>query len=146
MYSRGRINVPQCDFSCMINPEMFREFAVPYLREEMRRLDAADYHLDGPGAIGHLEALCEIDELDVIQWQPGAGNAENQDWSWLYRRIDSLGKGQIRLGGAEQFRRYCQENRNRKLFFCLSAGSRAEVEDCLTQLETYAPNNSIDRQ
>lgn len=137
MYSCGRINVPQCDFSCMISPKMFREFALPYLREEMRHLDTVEYHLDGPGAIGHLDALCEIDELDVIQWMPGAGNAGNQDWSWLYRRIDSLGKGQIRYGNAEQLRQLYQESRSRKLFFGLSAGSRAEAEDCLAEWDRH---------
>jgi 5-methyltetrahydrofolate--homocysteine methyltransferase len=133
MYSRGRINLPQCDFSCMISPAMFREFAVPYLREEMRRLDGVEYHLDGPGALRHLDALCAIDELDVVQWVAGSGPGEMEDWAWLYQRIDNLGKGQIRNGNARQLRQIQRESHSRKLFFCLSASSRAEVEDCLAE-------------
>jgi 5-methyltetrahydrofolate--homocysteine methyltransferase len=135
MYSRGRASVPQCDFSCMIGQEMFRAFVFPYLRKEMQRLDGVEYHLDGPGAIQHLEALCEIEELDVIQWVAGAGRGEAEDWTWLFDRVDDLGKGQIRGGGPVEARQLWQKYRNRKLFFSLSAPSRDEVEECLADLE-----------
>ncbi|MDP6380638.1 MAG: hypothetical protein QF662_04760, partial [Phycisphaerae bacterium] len=84
MYSLGRINVPQCDMSCMISPAMFSEFALPYLRREMAHLDASEYHLDGPDALKHLEALSAIERLDIIQWVPGAGRAATQDWTQLH--------------------------------------------------------------
>jgi hypothetical protein len=135
LYSRGRINVPQCDFSCMISPAMFREFAIPALREEMDHLDAVEYHLDGPDAIGHLEALCEIEALDIVQWVPGSGEASTQDWTWLYDRIDALGKGQIRGGSAESIKHLWERYGSRKLVAGLSAGSRQEVEACIEALE-----------
>jgi len=94
MYCRGTIDVPQCDASCMIGPEMFERFALRSLAHEVAGLDASVYHLDGPDAIRHLEALCSLDRLDVVQWVPGAGR-EGDDWSALRRRIDDLGKGQI---------------------------------------------------
>lgn len=140
MYNAGRINVPQCDFSCMISPEMFREFVVPCLTKEMKRLDAVEYHLDGPDAIKHLDALCEIKELDLIQWVPGAGEAQQRDWTGLFDRIDALGKGQLRGGQASEVKRLWQKNRSRKLFFGLRAESRAEVEDCLLELESMTPD------
>lgn len=139
MYNAGRINVPQCDFSCMISPQMFREFVVPYLAKEMQRLNAVEYHLDGPDAIRHLDALCEIEGLDLIQWVPGAGQ-ERKDWSELFDRIDAFGKGQIRGGGPETIKNLWQKYRSRKLFFTLSAESRSEVEDCLAELENITPN------
>ena len=139
MYSAGRINVPQCDFSCMISPQMFREFVVPYLAKEMQRLDAVEYHLDGPGAIRHLDALCEIDALDLIQWVPGAGQ-EQKDWSELFDRIDAFGKGQMRGGGSDTIKALWQKYRSRKLFFTLRAESQSEVEDCLAELENITPN------
>jgi hypothetical protein len=134
-YSSGRINVQQCDFSCMIGPGMFREFAVPYLTREMRRFDAVEYHLDGPGALKHLETLCAIEELEVIQWVPGAGPGEQQDWTALFDRIDSLGKGQWRGGRPAEVKRLWQKYGRRKMVFTLHAQSRAEVEDCLAELE-----------
>ncbi len=91
------IGVPQCDFSCMISQDMFRHFQLPALREELKQLGDSDYHLDGPDAIQHLEAICELDKVTVIQWQPGAASMD-QDWTWLYDRIDALGRGLIIVG------------------------------------------------
>jgi 5-methyltetrahydrofolate--homocysteine methyltransferase len=135
MYCAGRINVPQCDFSCTISPGMFREFVVPYLTREMERLDAAEYHLDGPDAIEHLEALCEIDALDLIQWVAGAGRGEQQDWTALFDRIDALGKGQLRGGSPGVVKEIWQTYNSRKIYFNLVARSQSEVEDCLAELE-----------
>jgi hypothetical protein len=89
----GRTYPLQCDFSCMIGPKMFREFVLPILSRQAAGLDVATYHLDGPGAIRHLEALCEIPNLRNIQWVPGAGNTHRvADWLDLYRRMLDLGR------------------------------------------------------
>lgn len=135
MYSRGRINVPQCDFSCMISPAMFREFAIPALAQEMARLDAVEYHLDGPDALRHLEALCALDKLDVIQWVPGAGAPSQQDWNWLYQKIDTLGKGQFRWADSKTVKRVWRNCQVRKQFFTVSVSSRAEFETLCKEIE-----------
>jgi len=59
------------DFSCMVGPEMFREFCLPILQQMAAALDLATYHLDGPEAIRHLDALLTIPNLRAIQWIPG---------------------------------------------------------------------------
>lgn len=93
MWYPGRTYPLQCDFSCMISPRMFRDFALPVLRRQADGLDNAIYHLDGPGAIRHLEALCEIPRIRAIQWVPGAGTTHAvADWLDLYRRILDLGR------------------------------------------------------
>jgi len=90
----GREAALQCDFSCMISPAMFREFALPGLRRLAAGLDVAVYHLDGPGAIRHLEAVCEVPKVRAIQWIPGTGASWRvADWLSLYRRIIDLGRG-----------------------------------------------------
>jgi len=131
MYSTGRIALPQCDFSCMIGPAMFRDFVIPCLERETAVLDAAEYHLDGPGAIKHLEAICSIAWIDVIQWVPGSGEAQSMDWTSLYRRIDELGKGQIRGGDPETIKRLWDEYESRKLFFRMHAETREVAEKAL---------------
>ena len=135
MYCRGKIAVPQCDFSCMISPAMFAEFELPCLRHEAAALDAVEYHLDGPGALRHLPALCALEGLDVIQWVPGAGEADERDWSDLYRRIDALGKGQILSCSQEQFRAFAREFRSPQLFLKTSASSRDEALRYLDSLK-----------
>ncbi|MDH7568271.1 MAG: hypothetical protein QHJ73_01625 [Armatimonadota bacterium] len=132
MYSTGRINVPQCDFSCLISPAMFREFALPYLTREFQRLDGGEYHLDGPDAIRHLETLCGIQRLHVIQWVPGAAR-EREDWSHLYRRIDQLGKGLILGGPRGSLERWAREVTPGRLFWNLTASSLAEAEETVAR-------------
>ena len=132
MYCRDKISVPQCDCSTMISPRMFQEFQVPCLVHEMQNLDAVEYHLDGPGALKHLPALCEIDEIDVIQWVPGSGEAEKKDWTELYQEIDTRGKGQILwVRDHDQIRHIWDEFQSRKLFFVTSASSVKEAEDLI---------------
>ncbi len=80
MYSEQMTDVPQCDFSCMISPEMFGDFQMPVLEKELEDLGPVDYNLDGPGAIQHLEKICTLDKIKVIQWQPGVGEAADKDW------------------------------------------------------------------
>ena len=132
MYSRGVIDVPQCDASCMVSGEMFARFALPSLAHEVGGLDASIYHLDGVDAIRHLEALCSLEELDMIQWVPGAGK-EDEDWSDLRQRIDELGKGQIYHSGnptASEVKAIWESFSARKLCFHV----RADVHDELKAL------------
>jgi 5-methyltetrahydrofolate--homocysteine methyltransferase len=82
----------QCDFSYMIGPEMFVEFVRPEIEESCRKLGNSFYHLDGPGALKHLDALLDISELDGIQWVPGAGQAEPSAWIDVHKKILNAGK------------------------------------------------------
>jgi len=95
LWGPGKTAKVQCDFSCMISPAMFREFVVPSLKAQCDWLDYALYHLDGPDAIKHVDALLEIESLRAIQWQPGAGNANSGHAQWhdLLKRIKAGGKG-----------------------------------------------------
>ena len=82
----------QCDFCYMISPEMFGTFVLPELRQSCQRLERCFYHLDGKGELPHLPQLLEIEELDGIQWVPGAGNGTPLDWLDVYRAIAAAGK------------------------------------------------------
>ena len=92
-YADGKAATPQCDFGFNIGKKHFDGFALPYLRQEIDRFDAVEYHLDGPGNIVHAESICGIENVKVVQWIAGAGAARNQDWTWLYEKVNALGKG-----------------------------------------------------
>lgn len=82
----------QCDFSYMISPQMFDEFAKPELEATCSRLPRAFYHLDGPGQLPHLESLLSIENLRGVQWVPGAGNPGCDQWPEVYGKIYGAGK------------------------------------------------------
>jgi hypothetical protein len=93
-WARGRAALIQCDFAALISEEMFREFAVPWIRAEASRLDYSLYHVDGPDALRTVDALLEIEELDCIEFTPGPQVPQGGDEQWypLYRKIKEAGK------------------------------------------------------
>ena len=52
------------------------------------------YHLDGPQAVAHVDALLAVPGLDMIQWTPGAGQPGVHDPLWwpMYHRLIAGGK------------------------------------------------------
>jgi len=94
LWAPGRMSKLQCDLSTMISQDDYRRFVQPFIRQQCQRIDYTLYHLDGVGAMHHLDALLEIDELDAIQWTPGVGEPQGGSPKWydLYRRILAAGK------------------------------------------------------
>ncbi len=82
----------QCDISCMVSPRIFQDVFLPAIEQQTRWIERTIYHLDGPGAIRHLDALLALPRLDGIQWVPGAGEAPMSQWIPLLRRIQAKGK------------------------------------------------------
>jgi hypothetical protein len=85
--------VPSNDFSIMISSEMFDDVFLPGIVRECQFLDRSIYHLDGPGALRHLDSLLAIPELDALQWVFGAGNEGFCRWIDVYQRAQTAGKG-----------------------------------------------------
>jgi hypothetical protein len=88
-----RYYIPSNDFSIMISTPMFKEFFLQELVEELKWLDRSIYHLDGPGALRHLDTLLELDDLDAIQYVYGDGAKPASRWMDVFKRIQAGGKG-----------------------------------------------------
>jgi hypothetical protein len=93
LWGPGRTAKVQCDACSMFGPAMFRQFVVPALTQQCRRLDYAMFHLDGETCLPNLDALLEIEPIRAVEWtsMPGTGGADPR-WHDLYRRILSAGK------------------------------------------------------
>jgi hypothetical protein len=89
----GKYYIPSNDFSIMISKKMFDEVFLPGIRRECQFLDRSIYHLDGPGALRHLDSILQIPELDALQWVFGAGNEGFERWVWVYQKAQTAGKG-----------------------------------------------------
>lgn len=88
----GKFYIPSNDFSCMISTEMFEEFFLEGIIDECRFYEKSIYHLDGPGALRHLDVILDIKELDAVQWVPGAGNEGFHKWIHIYKKIQNAKK------------------------------------------------------
>lgn len=92
LFGEGKFYIPSNDFSCMVSKRMFDEVFLEGIAAECRFLDQSIYHLDGPGALRHLDSLLEIRELDAVQWVCGAGNEGYHRWVEVYQKIQRAGK------------------------------------------------------
>lgn len=82
----------QSDVSCLVSPDQFREFFLPFIAEQTERIPRTIYHLDGPDAVRHTDALLDLPHLDAIQWEPGAGDRPMIKWIDHIRHIQEGGK------------------------------------------------------
>ena len=94
IWGPGRTVKIQCDFSAMMSPEDFRKYIQPSLRSQSENVDHVLYHLDGPAAIKHMDALMEIDGIDALQWTSGDAGPDGTlpDWDVIYDKAIAAGK------------------------------------------------------
>ena len=93
-WAPGKMSKLQSDILTMISQDDYRRFVQPFIREQCQKIDYTLYHLDGVGAMHHLPALLEIEELNAIQWTPGVGEPQGGSPKWydLYKKILAGGK------------------------------------------------------
>ena len=94
IWGPGRTVKLQCDFSAMMSPDDFRAYIQPSLRQQAEKADCVLYHLDGPDAIKHMDALMEIPGIDALQWTSGDAGPDGTlpDWDVIYDKAILAGK------------------------------------------------------
>jgi len=123
-YCEGRFATIQCDFICMVSPEIARQMIIPALDEESSFLDHCVYHLDGPAALAHLDDILALKHIDVIQWVPGAGQKPQYEWMEVLKKCRKAGKGlQLwDIDGLERVKMLCRELGTSGLVLCCGCG------------------------
>ncbi len=91
-WSKGSTYMLQSDASYMISPDMFERFVMGDLTACCEHIEYPFYHLDGIGEIPHLDHLLSIENLRGIQWIPGDGKPQAEDWPELLKRILDAGR------------------------------------------------------
>ena len=100
----------QCDYSAMIGPHHFNEFALPDLTEAIARSPLYNYyHLDGPGEIVHMDTILSIPHLKCMQWVAAPHGDPKLDIE-VYNRIHKAGVNQWVTGSLEKVRDVAWKN------------------------------------
>jgi hypothetical protein len=119
MLHAGRAYVTSCDFICMISTPMFRQAILPSILMEMRFLERNVFHLDGPGALRHLDDLLALPELNGLQWVYGAGNGPGRKWIKVQQRAQAAGKCiQLLCDDLDDAKALAQDLRPEGVWFC----------------------------
>ena len=130
----------QSDISYMMSPAMFERFVMPDLSACCEAMDYPFYHLDGAGAIPHLDMLLSLRRLRGVQWIPGAPAVPASHWLPLLKRIRDAGKlCQVVEASAEDVRTIVRELGGRGFFFQLPPMSPGDAEDLIGALAGDEP-------
>ena len=135
LYSRGKTDYIQADFICLLGPDMFREFALPAIEEEAQFLDNSCFHLDGPDALKHLDDILAIDDIDAVQWLPGAGRKPGYEWPEIIHKIQSAGKAAVLYGNCDEIKAIHGRYKPELLVYDVQADSEAEGLELLDWLK-----------
>lgn len=142
-WAPGKMTKLQSDISTMLSEEDYRRFVQPFIREQCQKIDYTLYHLDGVGAMRHLPALLEIEELNAIQWTPGVGQPQggNPKWYDLYRKIIAGGKSVLACWVTlDQLRPLLDNIGGDGVHLEMDFHNEAEVEQALRIIEEYQTN------
>ena len=148
-WAPGKMSKLQSDISTMISVDDYRRFVQPFIREQCQKIDYTLYHLDGVGAMHHLDALLEIDELNAIQWTPGVGEPQGGSPKWydLYRKILAGGKSIMACWVTlDELRPLLDNIGGEGVHIEMDFHNECEVEQALRIVEEYQSRDEVDRK
>lgn len=135
VYSKEGAAFLQCDFSCMIGPDMFRRWVLPALEEEAEIVKHCVYHWDGPGALVHEPDLVASKGLHTLSYVPGAGRGAHIEYLDLFKRVQAGGKAVQVRGSPDEIKQMHRELAPEKVVYCTWTSSRQEADTLLAWFE-----------
>ena len=148
-WAPGKMTKLQSDISTMISEDDYRRFVQPFIRQQCQKIDYTLYHLDGVGAMHHLPALLEIEELNAIQWTPGVGQPQGGSPKWydLYRRILEGGKSVMACWVTlDELRPLLDNIGGNGVHIEMDFHDEHEVEQAMRIVEEYQAKPTVDRE
>lgn len=137
--NEGTYYVPSNDFSCMVSTKMYEEFFLPEIVRECAFYEKSIYHLDGPGALRHLDAILSIKDLDAVQWCCGAGREGFDRWANVYKKIQEAGKSLHLACTVNELDHVFEVLRPEGVWFCELGGieNREQAEYAVKRIEKW---------
>ncbi|MBR1546646.1 MAG: homocysteine S-methyltransferase family protein [Prevotella sp.] len=148
-WAPGKMSKLQSDISTMISVDDYRRFVQPFIREQCQKIDYTLYHLDGVGAMHHLDALLEIEELNAIQWTPGVGEPQGGSPKWydLYKKILAHGKSIMACWVIlDELRPLLDNIGGDGVHLEMDFHNEREVEQAMRIIEEYQSHDEVDEE
>lgn len=94
IFGSGKTQKLQCDYSALLSPDYFDTFVLDSLKQATKNIDNVLYHLDGPDAIKHVDALMTVEGIDALQWTSGDHGPDGtlEEWDVIYDKVRAAGK------------------------------------------------------
>jgi len=127
--------IPACDFNFMIGPNEFNRLCLPDIARQAATVGRAVFHLDGPGAARHIDALLDVPDIQAIQFTPGTGTPSALAWVDMFRKIQRRRRSLIVVCPAHEVLTLCEALPPEGLAFLLdNAPPPDELDDLFRQL------------
>lgn len=136
LWSNTPYMIPACDFNYMIGPDEFAAICADDIRRQAATAGRAVYHLDGPGAARHIDALLDMPELTAIQFTPGEGAPSALAWVEMFRKIQSRGKSVVVFCPFDEVLPLCKQVDTRSLALLVTAPSAMALDELHTKLRS----------
>ena len=107
VWSNKPYALPTCDFNYTLGPNEFRSVCLPDIARVSETMDRTLFHLDGVGAVPHIDALLEIPTLQAIQYAPGAATPSALPWIDMFRKIQESNKALLVMCPAAEVLELC---------------------------------------
>ena len=89
LWSNRPYMIPACDFNYLIGPDQFNRLLLADIARQAATVGRAVFHLDGPGAAKHVDALLEVPDIQAIQFTPGEGTPSALPWVPMFKKIQA---------------------------------------------------------
>jgi hypothetical protein len=135
--SHGKMHIPGCDFAAMISPEIFNEFCLPAIREEVRPMTHNIFHLDGKGVARHTDQILSIPEINAIQWVQGVGDdLPILQWVPFIKEIQAAGKSVVVDLQLHELEEFIGAMDPKGLLLCIAAEEKIQP-DIIKRIEKW---------
>lgn len=131
IWSNRPYMVSECDFSALISPQAYQRLFLPDIARKARTVGRAIYHLDGPDATRHVDAIMDVPEIQAIQYVTGAGTPSALAKLDLLKKIQARGKALQVTCPASEVLELCKELKPEGL--CLSVSW--DLPDNVSQID-----------
>jgi hypothetical protein len=109
--------VATCDFNALVGPDDFADLCLPALHAQGAHVGRCLFHLDGPAAARHADAIAADDAISAIQYVPGAGTPSAVAKLDMLRRVQKAGKPLIIPCPSSEIEELCDKLDPRGLAF-----------------------------
>ncbi len=134
IWSNRPYMIPACDFNFMIGPREFERLLLPDIARQAATVGRAVFHLDGPGAARHIDALLEVPDIQAIQFTPGSGTPSALAWVDMFRKIQRKGRSVLAICPPHEVIALREALRPEGLAIMLDASpSPTDLDDLFTQ-------------
>jgi hypothetical protein len=133
--------IPACDFGALIGPQQFRDLFLADIALQAATAGRAVFHLDGPDAARHVDALLELPEIQAIQFTPGAGTPSALAWVEMFRKVQDRGRSVLVVCPADEVIELCEALRPEGLAILVDTPlSPTELDELYAQFWRLFPS------